>query len=114
MWIGLEWEVIEINTSADFMDLTMSIKNGKIQTKLFEKSLNLYLYIPPHLAHPPGRGYQRTDVLLIFNKAIHHDSPTMISQRALNQELILRDSEKKHVYLHMRYQPDNAPSYKFQ
>eukprot|EP00957_Ditylum_brightwellii_P106467 8121819-Ditylum_brightwellii.AAC.1 len=53
MWFGLEWEIIESNTSADFMGITISIKNGKIQTTLFEKSLNLYLYIPPHSAHPP-------------------------------------------------------------
>eukprot|EP00957_Ditylum_brightwellii_P131688 10043661-Ditylum_brightwellii.AAC.2 len=150
MWFGLEWKVIESNTSADFMDLTMSLKNGNIQTMLFEKSLNLYLYIPPYSAHPPDvlngiifgqihqiftlcleqpdikksvnqfyarflqRGYQRTDVLPIFTNAIHHNSPTMIAQRALNQESILRDSKKKHVYLHMRYHPNNAPSYKFQ
>eukprot|EP00957_Ditylum_brightwellii_P077650 5901238-Ditylum_brightwellii.AAC.1 len=55
------------------------------------------------------RGYQRTDVLLIFNKAIHHNSPTMIAKRSLNQEHSLRDSKKKHVYLHMRYHQDNTP-----
>jgi hypothetical protein len=27
--------------------------NGTFRTKLFEKKLNLYLYIPPHSAHPP-------------------------------------------------------------
>ena len=36
------------------MDLTISIHNGKITTSLFEKPLNLHLYIPPHSAHPPG------------------------------------------------------------
>eukprot|EP00957_Ditylum_brightwellii_P059701 4532653-Ditylum_brightwellii.AAC.1 len=54
MWFGLEWEVIESNTSVDFVDLAISIKNGKIQTTLFEKSLNIYLHIPPHSAHTPG------------------------------------------------------------
>eukprot|EP00957_Ditylum_brightwellii_P031167 2362053-Ditylum_brightwellii.AAC.1 len=53
MWFGLEWEVIESNTSADFMDLTIFLKNGEIQTTLFEKSFNIYLHIPPHSAHPP-------------------------------------------------------------
>ena len=150
MWFGLEWKIIESNKSADFMDLTITLKNGKIQTTLFEKSLNLYLYIPPHSAHPPGvlngiifgqihriftlcseradiktsvnqflvrllqRGYQRPTVLPIFYKAIHHNSPTMIAKRALQQEGILQDSDRKQVYLHMKYHPNNAPSYKFQ
>jgi hypothetical protein len=52
---SLEWEFTERQKSADFLDLTIKIKpNGTIGTKLFEKKLNLYLYIPPHSAHPPG------------------------------------------------------------
>eukprot|EP00957_Ditylum_brightwellii_P131737 10046998-Ditylum_brightwellii.AAC.1 len=54
MWFGMEWTFELANTSANFMDLAITIKNGKITTKLYEKSLNLYLYIPPHSAHPPG------------------------------------------------------------
>jgi hypothetical protein len=51
----LEWEFTDRAKSADFLDLTIAIKpNGTIGTKLFEKKLNLYLYIPPHSAHPPG------------------------------------------------------------
>ena len=36
------------------MDLTLKIEKGVISTKLFEKALNLYLYIPPSSSHPPG------------------------------------------------------------
>ena len=52
---GLTWEFSERSKSIDFMDMTISINNSnKIETTLFEKRLNLHLYIPPHSAHPPG------------------------------------------------------------
>jgi hypothetical protein len=52
---SLEWEFTERRKSSDFLDLTISFKpDGTLGTKLFEKELNLYLYIPPHSAHPPG------------------------------------------------------------
>ena len=52
---GITWEFSEQSKSIDFMDMTISINNlNKIETTLFEKRLNLHLYIPPHSAHPPG------------------------------------------------------------
>ena len=36
------------------MDMTISIRKNQIITSLYEKPMNLYLYIPPHSAHPPG------------------------------------------------------------
>jgi hypothetical protein len=53
-WCGLKWEFSERTTVVDFMDLTVSINGNKLETTLYEKALNLYLYIPPHSAHPPG------------------------------------------------------------
>ena len=50
---GLTWEFNPPSDKVDFMDLTISIHKGKITTSLFEKPLNLQLYIPPHSAHPP-------------------------------------------------------------
>ena len=44
---GLTWEFNPPSDTVDFMDLTITIKNGKISTSLFEKPLNLHLYIPP-------------------------------------------------------------------
>ena len=52
---GLTWEFSERAKSIDFMDMTVSINNSnKTETTLFEKRLNLHLYIPPHSADPPG------------------------------------------------------------
>ena len=36
------------------MDMTISIRKDPIITSLYEKNMNLYLYIPLHSAHPPG------------------------------------------------------------
>ena len=52
---GLTWEFSERAKTVDFMDMTISITNAnKIEITLFEKKMNLHLYIPPHSAHPPG------------------------------------------------------------
>lgn len=52
---SLEWTATKPSLSIDFLDLTITIEeNGNINTKTFQKSLNLYLYIPPNSAHPPG------------------------------------------------------------
>lgn len=53
-WYGLEWTFTTPSTTIDFMDLTISIVDGKIETTIFEKAQNLYLYIPPHSSHPRG------------------------------------------------------------
>jgi len=66
---GLEWEFTERSLSANFLDLTTTIADdGTIKTKLFEKPMALYLFIPPHSAHPPGvlTGHVYGNVLRIF------------------------------------------------
>ncbi|MCP4745959.1 MAG: hypothetical protein GY874_07435 [Desulfobacteraceae bacterium] len=50
----LVWEFSERENSAIFLDLNLRIANGIISSTIYEKKLNLYLYIPPHSCHPPG------------------------------------------------------------
>ncbi|KAL7493317.1 hypothetical protein ACHAWT_002399 [Skeletonema menzelii] len=66
---GLEWTFTPRAQSVDFMDMTIHIQNNRIVTDLFEKKMALYLYIPPHSAHPPGvlTGMVMGQVLRIFS-----------------------------------------------
>ena len=51
-WGKLRWIVSDRKNTADFLDLTLKIENGKVVTRTFQKTMNLYLYIPPISAHP--------------------------------------------------------------
>jgi hypothetical protein len=51
----LSWTFSTLTKRIDFLEITLEINaTDSIDTTLFEKALNLYLYLPPHLAHPPG------------------------------------------------------------
>jgi hypothetical protein len=50
----LTWEFMPLQKEIINMDLTLYVSPQGIQNWLFEKKLNLYLYIPPHLTHAPG------------------------------------------------------------
>ena len=51
---GIEWTFSSLTNSVYFLDTTLTILDGNISTTLYEKALNPYLYISPHLCHPPG------------------------------------------------------------
>ena len=53
-YYGLEWIFEERSKKVNYMDMTISIREDWIITSLYEKSMNLYLCIPPHSTHPPG------------------------------------------------------------
>ena len=52
--MGLTWEFSQRSNEVVFMDLTISLTNGRIATKLFAKPMALHLYIPPFSCHAPG------------------------------------------------------------
>jgi hypothetical protein len=57
----LTWTFSPRQSTVNFLDLSLRIHpdDGSIRSRLYEKELNLYLYLPPHSAHPPGilRGF---------------------------------------------------------
>jgi uncharacterized protein (DUF779 family) len=51
---GLTWIANPLSTCVDFLDITIELREGRFRTTLYEKDLNLFLYIPPTSSHPPG------------------------------------------------------------
>ena len=50
----LRWDIEEPSHSVNYLDITITLKNGAIETKTFQKPRNLYLYLPKTSAHPRG------------------------------------------------------------
>ena len=71
----LTWEFEDPSDKVNFMDLTITIKNGHVSTSLFEKPINQHLYIPPHSAHPPGLlpGIGHSTLFRIFTLCSDHE-----------------------------------------
>jgi len=51
---SLDWVVNRPSTRVNYLDLTLTISNGHVESTLYKKSLSLYLYLLPGSAHPPG------------------------------------------------------------
>ena len=50
----LKWDIEEPSHTVNFLDVTLTLKNGTIETTTFQKEQNLYLYLPPSSCHPHG------------------------------------------------------------
>jgi len=138
----LRWEFTELQDTINFLDVNLSIADNKVTTRMHEKELNLYLYIPPHSAHPPGvlksliygriqqihflcntqndrthfmrlllqrlvhRGYDKTDLLPIFRRAIENCN-------LVNDGNVVQPPQQDvhgRLFLHVKYHPTNPPS----
>lgn len=53
-WGSLRWKIQEPKEEAVFLDLNVQLKGSSILTSTFQKTMNLYLYIPLLSAHPPS------------------------------------------------------------
>jgi hypothetical protein len=53
---SLRWETTKLSSSVVFLDLEISLDpdNQCLTTRTYQKAMNLFLYIPPTSAHPPG------------------------------------------------------------
>ena len=58
------------------MDMTISIHKDRVITSLYEKTMNLYFYIPPQSTHPPGvlTGLVSGNILRIHSLCIKQDN----------------------------------------
>jgi hypothetical protein len=51
----LRWTFSARSLTAGFLDLSLTLEyDGEVTSTLFEKQLNLHIYLPPHSAHPSG------------------------------------------------------------
>lgn len=52
----LSWDIKtqSRSRSVNFLDLTLTIEGSRVISRTYQKEMNLYLYLPPNSAHPPG------------------------------------------------------------
>jgi hypothetical protein len=53
-WGTLRCSIKNPSNKTIFLDLNIELQDSKISTSTYQKSLNLYLYIPPRSGHPPS------------------------------------------------------------
>ena len=68
-YYGLECIFEERPDTVKYTDMTISIREDRIVTSLYDKLMNLYLYIPPQSAHPLEvlTGFVSGNILLIHS-----------------------------------------------
>ncbi|TMW68854.1 hypothetical protein Poli38472_001010 [Pythium oligandrum] len=120
-------------TTCDFLDLVVYRMNDELRFRTHQKPLNLYLYLPPHSAHPPGvlkgmiyglvQKYRvqntadedfRAIVQLLFKRLLHrgHKFDTLVS--LFNSAVARLDQARSElkttkIFFKIQYDP-NGPS----
>ena len=80
----LRWQFSPCHSAVEFLDLTISLDDhNRIRTVLYEKPLNLYLYLPPYTCHPSGvfKGFLRGLLYRILRLTTHIEDQTAAIQR---------------------------------
>jgi hypothetical protein len=95
LWINsfgsLFWTFTYLSHQIDYINGTLHLNTSmSIQTTLFEKPLNIYLYLPPHSAHPPGI---LTGLIYSMIRRVYH-----LTSDPINCQTFLRK-----FYTHLRY-----------
>ena len=108
---GLTWEFEDPSDKVNFMDLLITIQNGHISTSLFEKPLNLHLYVPPHSAHPPGLlpAIVHSTLFRIFTLCSDHDD-RILCTRVLSDDcrpVVIRVTKSNHSSIKQYHEPKN-------
>lgn len=109
---GLKWVSKKPSTSINFMDLTITIKNGCIETTIYKKEQNLYLYIPPLSSHPTGilTGLVYGQVLRVRRLCTHEADATGKIKQFFDR-LVARGHTANDLLPLFRHAKDNATKY---
>lgn len=95
----LTWDIDEQSTSVNFLDLTLTIVDGKIESRTYQKAMNLYLYLPPSSAHSEnvlkGTVYGLIRRYYLQNT---HRSDYIYFVRLLFRRLLTRGWNREYIY----------------
>ena len=132
----LKWEISTRTKRVNYMDLTITLHATTIHTTLYEKTMNLYLYLPPHTAHPPGviKGMIYGMFYRFFRLCSDHDDAILAIKQLYRRlrrrghtkdymQPIFKDAYKRcfknreprdmqnnnHVFLHLTYNKHDIP-----
>ena len=98
---SLSWETETLSDSTHFLDLNIWIdkKDHKLAYSTYQKEMNLFLYIPPHSAHP-----NNTTKSLIYGllKTYHRQNPNPSDFQQMSKLLFKRLQSRGHKHTNLK------------